>query len=206
MRAVLRSIVALASLPVAFVLGAQGCRGDEPTPPGVIDCAYLAGSGNCVRPFVAAVDRCLGHPDGGFDAAIGLLSEDGTRCAYDDGRAIVATVPLDLRADGGDPRRRDFEVRAADASCLRFEQQEDRITAQGPTGTLAWSREGDSLTVTCPDAAPRSAAIGDLVGCLGPSGGLPGYSWSATDRGAYFALLGMRGPAYACRSADAALE
>jgi hypothetical protein len=175
--------------------------------PELLDCDWAQTNENCWKPFVLAVDNCLGQGDAGpvRDAQPGVLSADRKSCTYANGTTIVGAVPIDQPiTDASDDRPRSFVVQLASGQvCLRYDQSvylEAGVqgTVVGPSGTLKWNNDGTTLTITCPNGNVVHGRNDSLLDCLLP-GELPGYAYYNTDTTAFFQLLGQTAPLYSCK-------
>lgn len=181
-------------------------------PADLLDCEWAQSEANCWKPFVASIDKCLGHPEAGTVAeggpGIGLLSADRSSCVYDGGPTIVGSQRLDWPQDAADDAPRAFTVQLPSGQvCVRYDQTPGKGSVTGPDGALSWENDGVTLTITCPDGKIVRGANQTLLDCLVP-GELPGYAYYNTSESAFFQLLGMTGPLYSCTTdaGDAAVD
>jgi hypothetical protein len=185
------------------------CRSTTPgqKDPELLDCDWAQTSENCWKPFVAAVDKCLGQGDAAapHDSQTGALSADRMSCTLANGTTIVGTERIDQPiTDASDDAPRSFVVQTAGGTvCLRYDQGGSpeagvQSTLVGPTGTLKWSNDGTTLTITCPSGNVVHGQNDTLLDCLLP-GELPGYAYFNTESSAFFQLLGMSAPLYSCK-------
>lgn len=199
--------------PIAAGLVVIACKSATPgeKDPELLDCDWAQTNTNCWKPFVAAVDECLGRADSGVlvDGGVGVLSADRKSCTYADGKTIVGTVRIDQPiSDAADDQPRSFVVQLASGqTCVRYDQSvylEAGVqgTLVGPTGTLKWNNDGTKLTITCPNGSVVHGQNDSLLDCLLP-GELPGYAYFNTESSAFFQILGQAGPLYSCTVAPA---
>ncbi|MGZ3423036.1 MAG: hypothetical protein ACXVEE_34560 [Polyangiales bacterium] len=203
--------------PILAGSAAIACNSTTPNRPAdLLDCEWVASASNCWKPFVATVDNCLGHLEAGTvadgDVGPGLLSDDRMSCVYPDGGPTInGSVRLDQPQEGDaspDDAPRSFVAQLPSGTvCARYEQSPGKNSVTGPGGTLTWTNDGTTLTITCPDGSVFRGANSTLLDCLTP-GELPGYAYYNTTSSAFFQLLGMTGPLYSCQvgAADAATD
>jgi hypothetical protein len=191
----------------AVVVACRSTVGDQRDPE-LLDCDWAQTNDNCWKPFVAAVDQCLGRGDAAVPGAAeaGVLSADRMSCTSSNGTTVVGSVRIDQPlSDASDDVPRAFVVQLASGKvCLRYDQSAspdggERSTLVGPTGTLSWSNDGTTLTITCPKGNVVHGRNDSLLDCLSP-GELPGYAYYNTESSAFFQLLGMTAPLYSCQA------
>lgn len=189
-----------ASVTLVALLVACGGNGEAAQrAPDALDCTWVQGEDNCWRTMAKALDACLGTPK----TPKGTLAADGLSCTYAGDRTITATMKLGATDNVAPPAspERDFTVKnAAGADCVHVQESNDVLTVSFAGSALKLDTQDDRIELTCPDGRVFKGDSASVRGCLAPSGGIPGYAWSANQDATQvsFALLGMSAPLYAC--------
>ena len=180
MRAERRLGLALALF--AALLGCTRDPDDSGLPNGEEDslkCEWFAGD-NCWKRSVEAAAPCALAGD-----EPGVLSADGSGCAYGDRGAIAFHAPFDPEALDAGTYEWDLSIEIGDRSCLSWKDIGDTgFTLETSAGPFEDRLEGIAVTLTCPNGREVHAADAfDLLECGdGGTTNLPGstYSWTAT--------------------------
>jgi len=161
---------------VIGLAGAVGGCGSSGGASNTLDCAYLAGD-NCWKTTSVMASSCLPPM-----SETGVLSADGSTCAYASGDVVTFTPPITLPLP--DMPKWNFNVKTGTgAPCLTYiddanggitltvQGQTVKETPQGPLG----------LALKCPDGSSYANSNAfSLFSCpdAGLLGGLPGAAWS----------------------------
>lgn len=159
--------------------GGSGLSGDPLT------CDWLA-SNNCWKTTVAAAQSCVPP-----ESETGVLSADGTSCAYASGSSVAFQEPVVLPRNFEEPTNWDFIQSQGGVPCVTLEDYEDAssltLTVQGMTYREKY--EGFGMQITCPDGSQFATddALG-LLECENFFGDAPGWASGSSDVSVDFSL------------------
>ncbi len=151
-----------------------------------LDCAWLASPDNCWKTTVAAAATCV-PPSG----ETGVLSADGSSCAYASGASVAFHDPVVLPIDFDADTNWNFTQSQGGAECVTFKSVEGGsqvLTVQGMT--YRDETIGYGIQVTCPDGHQfANDDAFDLLNCDNFFEDAPGHAYSGTDTSVFFSLM-----------------